>query len=75
MGRDPREIPLVMESLRIWRSLNARPGTETGFRQTGTLYICPDEAAYAKREAWLPHAREHGVDSVQKWSRFFCTGR
>lgn len=64
MGRDPREIPLMMESLRIWRGLNARLGAETGFRPTGTLYICPDEAAYAKREAWLPHAREHGIDSV-----------
>lgn len=64
MGRDPREIPLMLESLRLWRGLNARLGAETGFRQTGTLYICPDEAAYAKREAWLPHAREHGIDSV-----------
>lgn len=64
MGRDPREIPLMLESLRLWRGLNARLGAETGFRQTGTLYICPDEAAYAKREAWLPHARAHAIQSV-----------
>ena len=64
MGRDPREIPLMVESLKIWRGLNARIGAETGFRQRGTLYICPDEQAYAKREAWLPFAREHGIDSV-----------
>ncbi|MBL8580381.1 MAG: FAD-binding oxidoreductase [Mesorhizobium sp.] len=64
MGRDPREIPLMMESLSIWRGLNERLNDETGFRQTGTLYICPDEASYAKREAWLPHARQNGVKSV-----------
>src|SRR5690606_27170917 len=56
MGRDPRELPLAMESLRLWREINARIGEETGFRQIGTLYICPDEASFAKREAWLPHA-------------------
>jgi len=63
MGRDPRELPLAMESLRLWREINARIGEETGFRQIGTLYICPDEASFAKREAWLPHAREQGLDS------------
>lgn len=64
MGRDPREIPLMLESLSIWQGLNKRIDDETGFRQTGTLYICPDEAAYAHREAWLPHARANGVNSV-----------
>jgi glycine/D-amino acid oxidase-like deaminating enzyme len=63
MGRDPRELPLAMESLKIWRGIDARIGAETGFRQTGTLYICPDAATFAKREAWLPYAREHGLDS------------
>lgn len=63
MGRDPRELPLVLESLRLWRGMNARLGAETGFRERGTLYLCPDEAWLAKREAWLPHARQHGVDS------------
>jgi len=63
MGRDPRELPLMLESLRLWRGMSERVGAETGFRQIGTLYICPDAQAFAKREAWLPFAREHGVDS------------
>src|SRR5271167_4581879 len=62
MGRDPRELPLAIESLRLWRDINARIGAETGFRQSGTLYICPDAQTLAKREAWLPHARQHGLD-------------
>jgi glycine/D-amino acid oxidase-like deaminating enzyme len=63
MGRDPRELALAIESLKLWRGIDARIGAETGFRQIGTLYICPDAAAYAKREAWLPYARQHGLDS------------
>jgi len=63
MGRDPRELPLALESLTLWRGINERIGAETGFRQIGTLYICPDAATFAKREAWLPHARQHGLDS------------
>jgi glycine/D-amino acid oxidase-like deaminating enzyme len=63
MGRDPRELPLAIESLRLWRQINERIGAETGFRQIGTLYICPDEATLAKREAWLPYAKQYGLDS------------
>ncbi|MGE0213759.1 MAG: NAD(P)/FAD-dependent oxidoreductase, partial [Parvibaculaceae bacterium] len=62
MGRDPRELPLAIESLRLWRGLNERIGAETGFRQIGTFYVCPDAASFAKREAWLPHAKEHGLE-------------
>src|SRR5208283_1865505 len=32
MGRDDAEIPLAMESLRLWRGMNQRIGRETGFR-------------------------------------------
>ncbi|CAN5164957.1 FAD-binding oxidoreductase [soil metagenome] len=63
MGRDPRELPLAMESLKLWRDLTRRVGEETGFRQTGTLYICPDRTAFEKREAWLPHARALAHDA------------
>ena len=30
-GRDPRELPLIVESLRLWRDMNHRVGAETGF--------------------------------------------
>jgi glycine/D-amino acid oxidase-like deaminating enzyme len=63
MGRDPRELPLIIESLQLWRRMNELVGAETGFRQNGTMYLCPDEATLAKREAWLPHARAHGLDT------------
>ena len=33
MGRDPRELPLIIESLRLWQGMNERVEAETGFRQ------------------------------------------
>src|SRR5882672_53590 len=63
MGRDPRELPLIIESLRLWEGLNARIGAETGFRRSGILYSCnaPDEVA--RYQAWLEHARPFQIDS------------
>lgn len=61
MGRDPRELPLAMKSLELWKTIDARIGGQTGFRTRGTFYVCPDEAAYRKREAWLPHAAAQGL--------------
>ncbi len=40
MGRDPREIPLGLESLKWWRRLNQITAAETGFRQAGIVYLC-----------------------------------
>ena len=40
MGRDPREIPLAIEALRLWQELNTLTQAETGFRQCGIVYLC-----------------------------------
>ncbi|MDK1386113.1 FAD-binding oxidoreductase [Sinorhizobium sp. 8-89] len=65
MGRDRREIPLAMAALKIWDTLDARVGGETGFRRSGILYISESEQDIANRDAWLTHARQYGVDSRQ----------
>jgi glycine/D-amino acid oxidase-like deaminating enzyme len=52
MGRDPREVPLVLESLKLWRGMNARVGAETGYRQCGIMYLAETEEQLAKHEAW-----------------------
>src|SRR6516225_7721770 len=36
MGRDPREIPLIVESLRLWQGMNERVGAETGFAKAAS---------------------------------------
>src|SRR6516164_4360354 len=62
MGRDAREIPLAIESLRLWRRMNARIGRETGFREAGIAYLCETEQELAKQEAWHAEARQYQVD-------------
>ena len=52
MGRDPREIPLILVALEGWRGMNARVGAETGFRQCGIVYLCETEAELAARAEW-----------------------
>src|ERR1700739_5176851 len=53
MGRDPREVPLAVEALRLWPEMNTMVGAETGFRRSGIVYLCRTRAELAKREAWL----------------------
>lgn len=63
MGRDAREIPLGMESLRIWRGMDAMVEAPTGFTQSGIAYLCETEKAVAAHEAWLEKARPYQVES------------
>src|SRR4249920_575059 len=39
MVRDPRELPLVIESLRLWEGMNQLVEAETGFRTCGIMYL------------------------------------
>ncbi|HEY8288114.1 MAG TPA: FAD-binding oxidoreductase [Acetobacteraceae bacterium] len=64
MGRDPREIPLAIEALRLWAELDTLLGAETGFRRSGIVYLCRTQEELAHREAWLNQAgRPHQLDS------------
>src|ERR1700692_366574 len=49
-GRDEREMPLIIESLRLWRDMNRLTESETGFRTCGVMYVGEtetDEARFA----------------------------
>ncbi|MFZ1510359.1 MAG: FAD-dependent oxidoreductase, partial [Tabrizicola sp.] len=62
-GRDPGELPIMVESLAIWKRLAAEMGDALGFRQTGVLYLAQTEAEIAGFEAWAEHARAHRLDT------------
>ncbi|MBV9828936.1 MAG: FAD-binding oxidoreductase [Alphaproteobacteria bacterium] len=63
MARDPREIPLVIDSLRQWERMNEMVEAETGFRTCGIMYLGESTADLARLEAWLEHAREYQLDT------------
>ena len=63
MGRDPAELPLAIESLRLWAAMNARIGGETGFRNSGIVYLCETRRELDAYEAWLEQARQFQVQS------------
>src|SRR5213078_4689174 len=63
MARDPREIPLIIESLRLWERMNGTVEAETGFRTCGIMYLGDSAEALGNMEAWLEHAREYQLDT------------
>lgn len=63
-GRDPAELPIMVESLRIWKSLAQEMGEGLGFRQTGVMYLARTQAEMQDFENWLVHARAHGLDTA-----------
>lgn len=62
-GRDPREIPLIIEALRIWRGLEAEIEAPVGFKQAGCLYMAETDKEVQGYESWLEHAQPYQLDS------------
>jgi len=61
--RDPREIPLIVESLRMWERMNETVGAETGFRTTGIMFAVETDADLARYQTWLDHAKPYQIDA------------
>jgi glycine/D-amino acid oxidase-like deaminating enzyme len=62
-GRDIAEVPLALESLRLWDSMAQRVGGEVGFRRAGACYLCESPGEVAAYEKWLDTARQWQVRS------------
>ena len=62
-GRDPAELPVMIEALAIWRGLQAEAQADFGFREAGVLYIANGQSDMDEYEGWLVHARAHGLDT------------
>src|SRR5262252_4445817 len=50
MARDPREIPLIIESLRLWQGMNETGEAETGLRQAGIMCLAETQAELTQFE-------------------------
>jgi glycine/D-amino acid oxidase-like deaminating enzyme len=62
-GRDVRELPMMIESMNIWRSLESEIGEEVGFTQSGCLFAARQPKELDEFAEWLKIAGEHGLDT------------
>ena len=62
-GRDPDELPIMVEAHRLWRELAGQTDVDIGLTQGGVAYLAETDADMAGYAAWLSHAQTHGVDS------------
>src|SRR5450631_2515089 len=60
-GRDVREMPLIVQSLRLWRDMNRFTEADTGFRECGVLYVGESEADEARFTAWADMAKPYEI--------------
>jgi glycine/D-amino acid oxidase-like deaminating enzyme len=61
--RDPREVPLMAEALRIWSNLDQRTGRDTGYKRAGIIFTCSSDEEYANHERWNRNLDGYQLDS------------
>ncbi|MEM7177061.1 MAG: FAD-binding oxidoreductase [Pseudomonadota bacterium] len=59
--RDPREIPLMAEAIRVWQRLDARIGRDTGYAQAGIVYLAKTEDQLESCARWARHVEPHQI--------------
>jgi len=62
-GRDVRELPMVLESIRIWDGLSSEIGEDVGFTRGGCMFAARSEKELAGFDEWLPIAKDYGLDT------------
>ncbi len=62
LGRDEAELPVMMDSSRLWQQLDEETGNRTGFRRSGILYLSSNQKALDEQARWLEVAERHQLD-------------
>lgn len=62
-GRDPSELPLMIEANRIWCNATKELGADVEWMQGGNLALAATAERMALFEGWRSTAREHGLDT------------
>jgi glycine/D-amino acid oxidase-like deaminating enzyme len=62
-GRDPAELPLIIESLRLWAAIAGELPEGIGWTVGGVTYLVESDADAARYTAWLDQARAYRLDS------------
>ena len=62
-GRDYAELPIMVDTIKIWKDLGEKLRANIGFRQAGITYLARNEKKLGEFERWLHGARAYGVDT------------
>ena len=62
-GRDTREIPMMLESLRIWEDLEKETGENVGFTRGGCFFTANSNKVLESFEDWVDVARDYDIDT------------
>tara|TARA_B100001113_G_scaffold110573_1_gene89701 strand:+ start:4345 stop:5697 length:1353 start_codon:yes stop_codon:yes gene_type:complete len=60
-GRDEREIPLMLRSLELWRSLSDEIQGDTGYKESGCLYSAYNHNEMDSYDSWLKLAKKYDI--------------
>jgi glycine/D-amino acid oxidase-like deaminating enzyme len=60
-GRDSREMPMIVESLRIWRKLADEIGEDVGFSEQGILYAIANDQQAERYAAWAKSVEDYDI--------------
>ena len=62
-GRDRDELPIVMESMRLWQDIADQVDEDIGYRREGSLYLCENEAELAAHDRFMSFAGDYGAST------------
>jgi glycine/D-amino acid oxidase-like deaminating enzyme len=62
-GRDPRELPMMLESMRIFSELEDEIGESVGFSRGGCLFMADSDSDLQSFHDWLDTASEFELDT------------
>lgn len=62
-GRDPAELPIMMQARRDWLEIARRTNVDFGLHQGGTVYLAKTDKQLATYAQWQAMAAEQGLTS------------
>lgn len=72
-GRDLDELPIMQESMTLWKNFSQLIGDELGFSQQGVIYLADDEKSFAADQDWAKSVEGSGLD-IQPLTRAQVSG-
>ena len=63
-NRDERELPLMIESARLWSRIASELDSDIGYGVRGTTYLSETDADVARHQDWLDKTKHFQLDST-----------